>query len=499
MMGSFDRASGFPGRLKPGPYLGSLGLVAAAVLIAQAAQNQFSNATIAMLLLLAVLLSASVFGALPGMLGAGVAGLAYNFFFLAPTGTFAIRHGEDVLAFAVFFAVALITGWLVGRVRQTARQTLERSQAITKLLSASRDLGAAATVEDAASTTALHLSAATDGPTIVLLPGDGGLTLAAGPADLTSLSPSAAAAAERAWTKGELVTGEDWQFSPLEGLGGRVGVVGQRSGARLNLEPIGQALIQQGALAIERATLSMAASENLALRRARDLQVALLNSVSHDFRTPLATVLGSSTTLLKYDASLKPSVRRDLLESIAEEAKRLNRYVGDLLDMGRVEGRALTPKREATDARVVCEAALSRLDTRGRQIVRRYADRLSLVQVDPILVEQAVLNVLENALAHSPDGAPLSIAVEEDANGVLIAVDDQGCGIPPGDLGRVFEPFHRVEGTGRNSSGLGLSIARGFIEAVGGRIAAVSPLTAVGGSRFLMSFPKQRSTPAEFL
>lgn len=464
------------------------------------AQGQFASASIAMLLLLGVLLSATLFGIGPGLLGATTSALSYNFFFLAPRGAFSIHRAEDALAFGVFFVVALTTGWLVGRVRHTAKQTQERAGAIATLLSASSDLAQAASTQDAAAALVKHLAAATQGSTLVLLPGPEGLALAAGPADLTALSPGAQAAATRTWRGGEPVADDGWLFEPLHGARGLVGVVGRRSEAgRAERKAVADALVQQGALAIERAGLSATASENEALRRTRDLQVALLNSVSHDFRTPLATVLGSSTTLLEYEGTLAAPVRRDLLESIAEEAQRLNRYVGDLLDMGRVEGGALTLKTEASDARVICEAALSRLKTKGRRIERRYSDRLSLVDADPLLVEQALLNVLENALAHSPDGGVVTIGIEEDTDGVLIAIDDEGGGIPREHLASVFEPFYRVEGSGRKSSGLGLSIARGFIEAGGGRIAAVSPLTPRGGSRFLVSLPKRRPTPAEFL
>lgn len=486
-------------RLRLWDYGRSLGLVAAAALAGHQAQPQFADPSIALLFLLAVLLSALLFGAGPGLFAAGAAALAYNVGFLAPRGALTIGRVEDLLAFGVFFVVALSTGWLVGRVRQSSTETGQRAATIATLLDASRAMSAAATPDEAAGALAAQLEGVTRGAVVVLTPSPEGLRLAAAPRDLTSLSAEGQAAAEAAW-EGGASDGEGWAFAPLDGVRGRVGVVGYRTPALTpEVREVAQGLARQGALALERAGLAQAAAENAALRRAQDLQTALLNSVSHDFRTPLATVLGSSTTLLEYEGALPAATQRDLLLSIVEEAQRLNRYVGDLLDMGRIDGGALAPRSEPTDARVVCEAALSRLDTRGRRIERRYSDRLSLVPVDPLLVEQAVLNVLENALAHTPPEGAITIGVEEDEASVLIAVDDEGPGIPAAHLADVFAPFRRLDTSARKSSGLGLSIAKGFVEAVGGRIAAVSPLGKTGGARLLISLPKGRPTPADLL
>jgi two-component system sensor histidine kinase KdpD len=297
-----------------------------------------------------------------------------------------------------------------------------------------------------------------------------------------------------------------WTFRPLQGLHGRVGVIGLRAPERHtdpDAEELFAALLHQGAVALERAQLASAAAENEALRRADQLRSALLNSISHDFRTPLSTVLGSSTTLLEYEAALKPKVRRDLLESIREEAERLNRYVADLLDMSRLEAGALRPRLDWTNVRQVVESALARLDDRvgGRRIVRDFAPDLSRVKLDATLLEQALLNVLENALAYAPDGSRLEIAAYEDLDSVLIAIEDEGPGIPRDQIERVFDKFLRLGGPADRSKGLGLglSIARGFIEAMGGRIAATSPVADGRGTRFLISLPKSVATPKDLL
>jgi two-component system sensor histidine kinase KdpD len=262
-------------------------------------------------------------------------------------------------------------------------------------------------------------------------------------------------------------------------------------------------MLDQGAVALERAELAAATVENEALRRSDKLRAALLNSISHDLRTPLATVMGSATTLIDYGKTLKPDVRSDLLISIREEAERLNRYVGDLLDMTRLEGGALKTRSEWTDVRDVLAAAIARVSRRleNRKLTRDFPHELTSVETDPGLLEQAIVNILENAIAYSPDGSAIDVAAYEDRGNVVISIEDEGPGIPQTDIERIFEKFRRLEepsdrtrGERNKGAGLGLSIAKGFVEAMGGRIAAASPLIGGRGTRILISLPKATPT-----
>ncbi len=488
-------------------YLAAAALIFGANLVAHAGGAQLAGANLAMLFLLGVLGSALGFGLGPAVFAAFAAAISYNFFFLEPRLTFEILHPADALTFMVFFAVALVTGWLVGRVRDKARGAARQARTVGLLLDASRRLSAAATPDAAAKVLAEQASHTVGASAVVLLPEGGSMRMAAGPPALADLAAPTQLAARRLWETGEASDiGVDWTLHPLEGLQGRVGVIGFRGpGPSLDPEQAGllAALLHQGAVALERASLASAAAENEALRRADVLRSALLNSISHDFRTPLSTVLGSATTLLDFEASLKPAVRRDLLRSIAEEARRLNRYVGDLLDMSRLEGGALKPRGEPTDVREVLITTLSRLRERvgDRPIIHEFASQMSLVDADPTLLGQAVLNILENALAYSPDSASIELAVQEDMDNVLISIEDQGPGIPAQELDRVFDRFRRLETPADRSQGLGLglSIAKGFIEAMGGRIAATSPVLEGRGTRFLISLPKAQRTPRDLL
>jgi two-component system sensor histidine kinase KdpD len=268
--------------------------------------------------------------------------------------------------------------------------------------------------------------------------------------------------------------------------------------AGMGEERLVRAMLDQGAVALERAELAAATVENEALRRSDRLRAALLNSISHDLRTPLAAILGSASTLIDYGKTLKPAVRADLLASVREEAERLNRYVGDLLDMTRLEGGALNPRNDLTDVREVLANAIHRVERRlGERPLRKdFPATLSDVRLDPGLLEQAVVNILENAIAYSPDGLPIDVAVYEDRANVVVSIEDEGPGIPKAEVERIFEKFRRLDEPSdrsrgdRKGAGLGLSIARGFIEAMGGRIAAASPIHGARGTRMLISLKK---------
>ena len=176
------------------------------------------------------------------------------------------------------------------------------------------------------------------------------------------------------------------------------------------------ALLDQGAVALERAEFAADAADAEDYGGPDRLRDALLNSISHDLRTPLSTVLGSTTTLIDFGDKLEKPVRRDLLFSIREEAERLNRYVGDLLDMTRLEGGALEPRADLIDVREPLEAAIDRVTRRlgERSLERDFAPHLSMVKADPGLLEQAVVNILENAISYSPDKSRIEVAAHED-------------------------------------------------------------------------------------
>jgi two-component system sensor histidine kinase KdpD len=497
-------------------YLGAVGLVLAASALSFILDRFSTGADLAMIFLASVLTSGLLLGLRPALVASALAILTYNFFFLEPRFSLQIGHATDVITFVIFLAVAAATGWLSGRVRDQAQLSARRASAVTALLAASRRLSGASAAGQAAQVLAEQASAASGGRAVVLAPQAGELVQVAGAPTTVLLTTGAMAAARWAWEKGEAAgagTGTlpqvGWLFRPLVGVRGRAGVAGVEvtGEAGADEERLVSALLDQGAVALERAELAAETVETEALRRSDKLRAALLNSISHDLRTPLSTVLGAATTLIDYGKTLKPPVRADLLVSIREEAERLNRYVGDLLDMTRLEGGALNTRSDWTDARDVLTAAIRRVERRrgARTLTRDFPSDLSLVRTDPGLLEQAIVNILENAIAYSPETSRIEVAAYEDRGNVVISIEDEGPGIPEADLERIFEKFRRLEEPSdrargdRKGAGLGLSIAKGFVEAMGGRIAAASPIAYGRGTRVLISLPKAVATHRQLM
>jgi len=494
-------------------YAVGAGFIGAATALALFLDRAFERVDLGVVYLSAVLAAGVLYGLRPALAAATVAFLVYNFLFLEPRYTFYIGSPTDILTLIVFWAVASVTGGLAGRVRDQARNAQRRASAVSALLAASQALAAADDRFETARVLAEQTAAAAGAKAIVLLPRDGDITPVAGAPELEKLGAAAMAAARWAWERGEPAghgTGTlpqtSWTFRPLQGVRSRSGVAGIEADALApgsDEERLALALLDQGAVALERAQLAGDAVETETLRRTDRFRGALMNSVSHDLRTPLSTVLGAATTLIEYGPTLKPEVRKDLLLSIREEAERLSRYVGDLLDMTRLEGGALNIKADWTDIRDVLNAAAERVSRRlgSRRLTRDFPAQLSVVSLDQGLLEQALVNILENAIAYSPDGSTIELAAYEDRGSVVISIEDEGKGIPTAELELVFDKFRRMEEQPDRSkgAGLGLAIAKGFVEAMNGRIAAASPILDDHGTRILISLPKSIATHRDLL
>jgi two-component system sensor histidine kinase KdpD len=233
------------------------------------------------------------------------------------------------------------------------------------------------------------------------------------------------------------------------------------------------AFASQAALAIERAQLAEQARQAEVLQAAERLQTALLNSISHDLRTPLVSILGALSSLQEDEQELDPANRRSLVDNAREETERLNRLVGNLLDITRIEAGALKVMREPCDVEDLVGAALEQLRSRLRQrtVQVDLPPDLPLVPMDFCLIEQVVVNLLDNALKYSPPELPIRLRVAVQGAQVYFEVEDQGRGLPPGELGRVFDKFYGGQQSGHGGgTGLGLSICKGFVEAHGGQI-----------------------------
>jgi two-component system sensor histidine kinase KdpD len=258
------------------------------------------------------------------------------------------------------------------------------------------------------------------------------------------------------------------------------------------------ALAGQAAVAIERTRLVREMEQARLQVETERLRDALLSSVSHDLRTPLVSIVGAASSLLTYGASYDETARRDLLLTIQEEAERLNRFVGNLLDMMRLESGELKLNRQWVDIGDVIGTAASRLSQALGQhrLAVEVAPDLPALWLDFVLIEHVLVNLLENAAKYSPPGTTIHVKAGRRGRTVVVEVVDEGVGVPPADLERIFDKFYRVQRGDRQGAGtgLGLSICRGIVEAHGARISARSPANGKG-TAFVMTFPIEKEPP----
>jgi two-component system sensor histidine kinase KdpD len=463
---------------------------------------------LSMVFLLAVLGCAATYGLWSAVAASFLSFLAYNFFFIPPIYTFTVAEPQEVLSLLVFLIVSVLTGSLAGRVHDQAAAVRQRAQDIESLYDFSRKLAGAARLDDVLWASATHLHRAQGGPVALLLPEEGEIRLkTAWPPDL-ELSAGDISAAQWAFDKQEA---SGWrtntlpnlalQFRPLLSPRGAVGVCGfapKTPDAPLAPEQEREraALLEHMALAIDRALLIGEAVRAAALEDNEKLRTTLLSSLSHDLRTPLSSITGAVTTLRQFGAQMPERDRDDLLASIEEEAARLSRFVANLLDMSRIESGALKLRRDYVEPSESVRAAAerSRKAFPGFKIETSVAPDLPFIRGDAQMLEQVLFNLLDNAHKYGGDaGAVIHARLEGDK--VVISVTDDGPGVKPTDLNRIFEKFYRGGGRpdGRKAgAGLGLSICKGLAEAMGGAIEAQSPAARRRGTRILLRFPAVR-------
>jgi two-component system sensor histidine kinase KdpD len=264
-----------------------------------------------------------------------------------------------------------------------------------------------------------------------------------------------------------------------------------RTGPSQDLGKAVMSAIEQTGAAIHRLRLGRLAEEARMQAERESLRSALLSSLSHDLKTPLATILGSVTTLRELAPALPEAARNDLLAAIEEEARRLNAYVGDLLHMTRLQA-GLDLRLDWVDPRDVLDAAVARIRRThpGRIIITPIDPDLPLFRTDASLLEQALFNCLDNANGIAPEGTSITVALRRDGTMLRFSVEDEGPGVRPEDQQRIFEPFQRGETGAANGTGLGLAITKGIVQALGGSLGVESPLTPNGGARFWLAFPR---------
>lgn len=495
----------------PRAYAGSLAMTGGALgigLVLQALHFGPSNA--GLVFLTAILMSAITYGLWPAILAVVVGALAYNFFFFAPLYTFTIADPGNVIAVFFFGFVAVIASNLAARVRAEAMATRARAAVTENLYLFSRKLAGVFSLDDLLWAACYHLATLLNARVAILLPEGGTVTIRAALPPEDALDEASMAAAKWAWDHGQAagrgadtLPGAKWLFMPMRTGRGPIGIIGldaDRPGALLSPEQrrLFDALADQAALAIERINLVEDIDRARMTAETERLRAALLTSISHDLRTPLASILGSASTLKSHRASLAPAAQDELAATIQEEAQRLNSFIANLLDMTRLESGAIQPKLEPVDLADVIGSAIRRA---GASLSRHAVSvdlpsDLPALKLDAVLFEQVLFNLLDNAGKYTPAGTKVQIVARREGARVLLRVQDEGEGIPEADLERVFDKFYRVRATDqkRAGTGLGLPVCRGFVEAMGGTITAHNRSDG-HGAMFVIALPIPADQP----
>jgi two-component system sensor histidine kinase KdpD len=466
---------------------------------------------LSLVFLTAVLFSAVTWGLLPSIFAAILSVLVYNFLFIPPLYTFSVASPRDLLNLIVFLIAAVLTSNLAARVRNQAEAAKHREARTAALYALSRQIAGAAELNDVLRAIVTYVAQVLSAKVVVLLPeADRIFPQAAHPADI-ELTEAERAAATWAWQHNQpagrgadTLPGSDWFYLPLATARSTVGVLGLQfdtPGAVISPDQrrLLEAVAGQAAVAVERTRLVREMEQARLLTETERLRDALLSTISHDLRTPLVSIIGAASSLLTYGATYAEKDRRDLLLTIQEEAERLNRFVGNLLDMMRLESGALELKRDWVEIGDVIGTALSRLThaLSEHHIVVDVEPELPMLWIDFVLIEHVLVNLLENAAKYSAAQTTIHVTARRQGHVIIVQVADQGIGVPAADLERIFDKFYRVQRGDRHGAGtgLGLSICRGIIEAHGGYIAARSPANGQG-TAFTVTLPVEKEPPA---
>jgi two-component system sensor histidine kinase KdpD len=479
-------------------------IVAASVGLAMLLREMMGLTSVALILLMGVLASAVAYGLGASLLACLLSVLAYNFFFLPPLYTFTISNPENILTLGVFAGVAVVASNLTARMRTQTVTAQERARTTEELYRFSRKLAGAVSLDDVLWATVHQVALMLSVRVVLLLPGEEGLTVQAGfpPDDL--LDAADLAAAKWAWQHNkpagrgaDTLPGGKRLFLPMQTGRGPIGIFGiDRDEPGVMLTPDGvrllNALSDQAAIAIERVNLVRDVDRARLQAETDRLRSALLTSISHDLRTPLASIMGSVTSLTSRHGALDEAGRADMLKIIQEEAERLNRFIGNLLDMTRLESGPLPFSDGLADISDLVGAVLRRAE----RILAHHTLQVDLqpglpmLRIDMVLMEQVLFNLLDNAAKYSPANSNIALRAWHGGEFACLQIMDEGDGLPPDDLERIFEKFYRVRSADRQraGTGLGLAICRGFVEAMGGTITAGNR-TDRTGAVFLISLP----------
>jgi two-component system sensor histidine kinase KdpD len=487
-------------------WLLSIGTVASCTGIAALMRPYVTVVDAAMVYLLGIVLVASRTGKKPSLLATFLSVAAYDFFFISPFYTFTVHDVRYIFTFIVMFVIAFVISTLTLRIRHQAEAARQRERRTAALYSLSRKLVHERGIEQLSAIAIKHISDVLSSHVIVLVPGERGkLTVPATGPGTFALDQKEMSVAQwsfdhrqRAGLGTDTLSGSRALYLPLASASKTVGVIGVMPGAGHFFDQeqvhILESFANQTAMAIERASLAEEAQEALLKAETETLRNTLLSSVSHDLRTPLAAITGAASTLLQKEVTFGVAEKQELVQTIYEEAEHLNQIIRNVLNMTRLEAGTITVKKEWQPLEEIIGAVLDRLSEKikDRPLKTSLPEDLPLLSFDPLLIEQVLMNLLDNALKYTPQGTPIEISASVRDGEVMVELEDRGPGIPPGEEEKIFEKFVRASATG-GGIGLGLTICRAVITAHGGKIWAEN--RAGGGAAFRFTLPVGEQPP----
>jgi two-component system sensor histidine kinase KdpD len=465
-------------------YLAALLLVALSSLVCELLRPHLIPVNMVMIYLLAVVLAASRLGLRPAILTALLAVLAFDFLFVPPRFSFRVTDAEYLVTFFGLFVVGVVISSLVAQIKEKADLIRKQEAKTSSLYHLTRELAAAIDIPAVERALQRAVQRNLGGRMALLFELKGALETAT--EERIALDSTGMEIARWVLRSGRSAgTGtasfaeNPFLFLPLKASGSVLGImVLEGQGIDLNEnQQLVEAFAGLAAMALERVELALKTENARIMHEKELLERALLNSISHDLRTPLVTISGVLGSMLDEKLSFSQEKGRQLLATAFDEAGRLNRFVGSLLDMTRLEAGALRPNFAPCDLEDIIGCAVGAVEQRlgSHQLTTDIEAELPPVPADIVLLTQALVNLLDNAVKYSPDGTEINIAARKETDGIIIAISDQGPGVPAGEEERIFDKFHRLQvPERRGGAGLGLSIVKGIVEAHGGRVRATN-------------------------
>ena len=440
-------------------------------------RDQLNTSTVALLYFLPILVSTTLWGLWPGVLAAFAAFLAYNYFFLQPYHTFVVHETQDIVALILFLIIAVFVSQLVGRTRSSLAAAVARESETTRLYELSLDLAGVNNLDEIVAVIARKTA-----ETVHLDRLEISIPAIYGESSFRFVIPENAGPLNR---PDEIIP-----LETVRAFFGEIRLWLDGTALTAGEERLLRAFAAQGALALERTALAQAETRAKLLEESDRMKSSLLSSVSHEFRTPIATIKAATTSLLIDDIPWETAARQDLLSAMDEEIDYLNYLVGNLLDMTRIEAGALQPNRQWNILSEILDGVLNRM----HRILDKYQldiqipDDLPLVPVDYSQMEQVFTNLLHNSAKYAPEDSVIQISAQvDDEKTIIVKVKNEGPQVIPEHLERIFDKFYRVtEPEKVSGTGLGLSICKGIIEAHSGRIWAEN---VPDGLAFFFSLP----------